>query len=299
MARGYTTRKLEVWSLHAHTDDGAVGSYESLFRAIAGIEPAGRSWETNDKVVAIPTMEVAGATVRLTAFEGPRGQPIIYDVEAAQERVQALDPAEIVATKTHVLVNLDRREAIVEYNHRGAKAQDIAAVLGRSARRLSEWSSAYVELAPKVDRKFVEAIDTFERVRIAGLRVTRPNQDWTDWDDHLAHAASESGAQSAQSEFIAPRGMSLSKTGGAVPFIKKRVSAGIATLKNAWITGVRTGERAETTITMANYKEHQRVNVRKNEDGHVDEADIARHLEAYEASRRTDASADGSAQDGG
>jgi hypothetical protein len=286
MARGYTNRKLEVWSIHARLGDVAVHDYGEVFSAVVAMKPTERVWENEEKAVAIPMLTLKGRTVTLIAYEGPRGQPIIFDTAEGTERTQPLEPEEIVATRTHAVVDLDSREAIIEYNQRGAKAADIATVLGVSGRKLDGLEGFWVDFSPKVGRSFVEGIDAFERIRVAGFRIARPNSDWTDWDDTFAASAAESGAQSAKAEYMAPRGGSLSKGVGVVPFIRERAAAGIAALKNASITGRRYGENAETTITLGDHKEHQRVAVKLDSDRRVDEADIRRRLSQYYDERR-------------
>jgi hypothetical protein len=285
MARGYTTRKLEVWSLHAHQNDEAVEDYEALFQALSRMKPQSRVWEDDEKAIALPRLQLRRGKILFTAYEGPRGQPIIFDTEAATERTQALEPGEIVATRTHGLIDLNSREAIIEYNHRGAKASDIAIVLGASGRRLRSWKTLYIELSPKVAESFAEGVDAFERVRVAGFRIARPNADWTDWDDRFAESAADSDAQSAQVEYNAKRGASLSKKDGVVPFIKARAADGVSALKNAFVSGTRAGESAETKITLADHKEHQKVAVRLDQNKQVDDRAISRRLMEYDVER--------------
>jgi hypothetical protein len=284
MARGYTTRKLEVWSLHARLN-GQPADYSAMFQALAGLDPGDRQWDDGEKVVAIREMTVAGGKVYLTALEGPHGQPIIFDTEDSTEQTGALRPSQIVATRTHALIDLASREAIIEYNHRGAKAHDIAATLGVSGRRVSGWKTLYVELSPKIDHTFVESIDEFERIRLAGVRLGRPNYDWTDWDDEIGAAASDSDAQTAEVEFAAQRGESLAKDKGIIPFIKSRAKDGISAMKNAYVVGRRPDDATETKVTLGDHKEHHRINVKMDADQNVDEADIRRHLEQYDSSR--------------
>lgn len=285
MARGYTTRKLEIWSVHARKDDGPV-DYRELFEQISGQPAVRRQWDDGDKVVALPTMEVTNGKVWLVALEGPHGQPIIFDTEDSSEETGALRPSQVVATRTHALIDLRRREAIIEYNHRGAKANDVAAALGSSGRRIPGWSTLWIELNPKVDRTFVANIEEFDRIRVAGVRLGRPNIDWNDWDEDIGDAALDSDAQTAEIEFVARRGQSLAKTKGIVPFIKSRSEEAVSALKNAYVVGRRPNESAETKVTLGDHKEHQRVNVRIDSDQHVIEADIRRHMEIYDGERR-------------
>src|SRR5579884_3677333 len=121
MARGYTTRKLEVWSVHAHADGEEI-DYMELFREIARLDAVQRQWDNGEKVVAIPTLRLHDGVVSLVALEGPHGQPIIFDTTDSTEETGALRESQVVATRTHALIDVRRREAIVEYNHRGAKA---------------------------------------------------------------------------------------------------------------------------------------------------------------------------------
>lgn len=286
MARGYTNRKLEVWTLAAHVAKGRV-DYRAMFRDMAALPATQRQWEDDERVVAIPSIEIRrGGKVYLTAVEGPRGQPLIFDTEQSKERTGRLRPGEIVATRTHALIDLRTREAIVEYNHRGAKARDIATTLGESGRRIASWRTLYVVLNPKVATSFANAIDAFERIRIAGVRVARPNVDWTDWDDDLTEYASESDAQSAEVEFVAKRGESLSRLRGIIPFIKSRSEDGAASMKNAYVVGRRPDDAAETKVTLNDHKEHERVSVRIDDEQRVDEADIRRQLDRYDRERR-------------
>jgi hypothetical protein len=285
MARGYTTRKLEVWSVHARLGDEPVPDYADMLTALSTLDPTERKWESEDKVVALPLLTVRNQVATLIAYEGPRGQPIIFDTEDGTERSQPLAPGEIVATKTHAVIDIARREAIIEYNHRGARAADIAVVLGVSGRQIRGWSGLFVDLVPKVDRSFVEGLEAFDRVRVAGFAVSRPNTDWTQWDDVFARSAADSGAHSAQVEYRAPRGRSLHQGSGVVRFIRERTVDGIASLKSAFVTGTRHGESAETRITTGDHKEHQRVAVRLDPEGKVQDADIERRLAEYHEER--------------
>jgi hypothetical protein len=285
MARGYTTRKLEVWSVHARLGDEPVPDYGDMLAALASLDPTERKWESDDKVVVLPTLVIRKGVAWVIAYEGPRGQPIIFDTEDATERSEPLAPGEIVATKTHAVIDIARREAIIEYNHRGARAADIAIALGVSGRRIAGWSGLFVDLVPKVDRSFVEGLDAFDRVRVAGFSISRPNTDWTQWDDVFAQSAADSGAHSAQAEYRAPRGHSLHHGSGVVRFIRERTADGIASLKSAFVTGTRHGENAETRITTGDHKEHQRVAVRLDPEGKVEDADIERRLAEYHDER--------------
>jgi hypothetical protein len=289
MARGYTTRKLEVWSVHAFRgpkSDQPV-DYEDFFERLADLSPEARVLSEEDKLVAIPRLDVVDQLVWLTAYEGSRGlNPLIFNTTSAQERIERLSAGEILATKTHAVINLKTRDTIIEYNHRGAKAADIERVLEAAGRAATGWDGLKVDLTPVVATSFVEEIDRFARIRVASARLVRPNVGWSDWEDKLTESADESGAQAVQVEYTAPRGESISKQSGVVPFIKRLSTARRSPLKGASVTGRRPDEAAETTVSSTNYIEHQRTAVRLDADGHVDDADIDRHLKEFEEARQ-------------
>ena len=285
MARGYTTRKLEVWSLHAHQGDQsrAAVAYEQLLAAIGAASPEQRVLSGADKLVALSRLEITGSRIWITAYEGTRGlNPLIFNTLSSEERVQQLAQGEVVATKTHALLNLSSRSAIIEYNHQGAKASDIAAVLESTGRVLG-WQGLKVELNPVVSESFIGEVERFDRIREATARMVRPNLGWGDWEDELTEAAEDSDAQAVNVEFTAPRGGSLSRTSGVVPFIRRLATTPLSPLKRASFTGRRQGEDEETTVSTTNHVEHQRINVRRDPDGHVSDADIQQHLAEFDA----------------
>jgi hypothetical protein len=224
--------------------------------------------------------------VWLVAYEGDEGvNPLIFNTANATERVQRLRSGEVVAHKTHAMIDLASRQAIVEYNHRGAKAHDLATVLEEQARDALQDQSFVTELNPVADESFAEALGRFGRIRVASIRVARPNVDWTDHYNHLTEVARDSNARTMELSLTANRASSLSTAGGVVRFIRDLAHDTLSMFKGARITGTREGESAETTISLANHIEHQKVSVRMTESGHVDDMDIKQKIEAYLAAR--------------
>lgn len=282
-----TTRKLEVYSLSASTEGGGTIEYPPLFKALCaqGVDDE----ERNGALIAIPTLKFSGTQLWLIAYEGPLGvNPLIFSTQSAQERIQRLRSGEIVATKTHALFDVSRREGIVEYNHRGAKASDIARLLTTAARRVTGDTDLQVDLNPAVDEEFVNAVNRFQRIRIATLRIARPNPGWTDHYNDMTQMAEESHAGSVEMTVTAVRKASLSKSRGLVQYIKDLARQTTSILKGAKVIGVREGEDQETAVSLAHYIEHQKTRVRMTEDGHVDESDIRRRMIAYLQQRSGD-----------
>lgn len=284
-----TSRKLEVWMLHGHVSNEVV-DYDELFRYVGRLGVQQRTWSDESRLVALGQVARSNRTVRITMYEGPLGsEPLIFNAAAGEERGAELSRGEIIATRTHALVDLDTREVYVEYNHRGAKARDLALVLEHAARRRRGWGDQLtLEIAPLVDESFAEAIGDFERIRTASLRLTRPNFDWTDWESSINDAAAESGAANADVSFTAGRGGSLDRDGGIISFLRNLAQARASFVKSASVTGRRQGETSETTISTQNHGEHRKVQVPRTASGFVEGTAVERELEQYRASRRTD-----------
>src|SRR5688572_6079155 len=129
MAKRYTNRLLQVFSLHIRQGQG-VPDYSSVMRKIAQTAPPNRFLELGDKLVGIPRFEIKGKRAFLVAYTGEKGLlPLIFNSAQASERIGNLRQDEVLATRTHGLVNWQRRECIIEFNLHGAKANDIAIVL--------------------------------------------------------------------------------------------------------------------------------------------------------------------------
>ncbi len=287
MARGYTTRRLEVFALHAHTATKDRINYETLFQLLSRIRKENRIHEADGKIIAIPTLQVKGVFATLVAYEGERGlHPLVYNTVSATERVERLQTSEIMATRTHAIINLSTREAVIEYNHRGAKAYDIALTLQGLAQSASAYRDITIELNPVVTEDFAKQIDRFDRIRVASVKVSRPNFDWNATYNELTKAAKESDAHDIEVSMVAERGGSLSKKQGLLKFIKSLTKSEVLSIfKSATITGEREGEREETTLSLSHYIEHQKVRVRRDESGHVDDKDVTKQIGEYINSR--------------
>ncbi len=286
MARGYTTRRLEVFSIHALLTNGKV-NYSALFQDLANIPAARRVYEEGEKVVAILKLSVEGDFVRIVAVEGDKNlHPLIYNYEKATERIEQLQIGELVATRTHGLINLKTRVAIIEYNQRGAKASDIARALEHIGRVHTSWKNLKVTLVQKADVSFLEEIEKFERIRAASLRITRPNPSWDLYFEAVSNLADESDAHAVEISATADRGESLSRLNGVIKYIKQLARERFTYLQGAKISGTRVGEEAETSVSLNRHTAHHKAKVRLTEDGHVDDADIERKLAEFATSQQ-------------
>lgn len=282
--RNFADRKLEMFAVHARTSEGPV-DYVELFTWLASRKPRERYQELGDRLVAVHRLVRRGKYFALTAYEGPLGvAPLIFDAATGKARVEHLSDREVMATATHAFVDAAARRAVVEYNHRGAKAGDIAQALEQVGR--GHFPELSIELNPVADEGFVSALDRFERVRHASLRVARPNIDWSDHYNNLTKVAQDSNARTIQIAASANRGGSLNKGAGLMAYIRQLAVQGLAVLKGASVEGIRYGEDQPTTVSLKNHIEHQRVTVQKGAGGQVSERELDGKLEAYLNAKR-------------
>jgi hypothetical protein len=270
LAREFEAKKLEVFVVQGHLPDEAV-DYKSVFQYLETLPATQRSSRLGGKLVALRNFELKGNRVRIVAYEGPIGQnPLIYNDATAEERVEQLRHDEVIATKTHALLDLPSRTMVVEYNQRGAKAREIIGLCRELARR--RWDALDLSLVPVVEASFVEALDRFRIIKTASVRIARPNQDWTnDLDNLMAQMAADSNARSSEVTLSAPRNGSLSRIRGLIAYLKEMVLGQAVSVQAAKITGIREGESENTSISLNNYVQKQVVNIPRDVTGHADE----------------------------
>jgi hypothetical protein len=285
MARGYTTRRLQVYSLQVALKDGTQVNYHAFFKDLES-HRENRSLEVGDRVIIIPKIAIRDDSAFFVSYEGERGiQPIIFNTETDAERVAGLEKEELLVTKTHALINLDTREAIIEYNHRGAKALQLAEVLEHIAPKASAtYAGVHVSLTPVADEEFLRAISKFKRIRVASVKLAEPNQDWNDDHHALTKFAGDSEGRSISVQIFASRGHSLASDRGLIPLLKRWISKVASPVEAASVTGTRGEETSETTISLAHHIEHQHVSV-KLEEGRVAEDDIEERMRSFMADR--------------
>lgn len=286
MAARYTRRKIELFSLHGHVRRRTL-DYAAALEALARRRPEERVRELPDQVIVIPTIEIDGDLVFLVVYEGdPRQSTLVFNQITAQERIQRLQRGEFAATKTHVLIDTATREAYVEYTHRGAKATDIGpAVADIASRLLQKYRGTQLTFAPVVDATFLEAIDQLDRIRLASMRVVRPNQDWSDHYERMLALGSDSDARTVLVEATAPRGESLRKRAGLLEVIRQTVGGSLSSILNARVVGQQKGSGQEQAISLRKYVEHRWARVRLREDGQVAQDDIEARMRRYRRDR--------------
>jgi hypothetical protein len=196
--RTTTRRRLEVFALQGHQNRRVI-DYGALFNLLAAIQPADRARQFGTTLVALPKLEVAERRVKFIAYEGPTDEALlIYNRIRAEERIQRLASGDVSAHKTHALLSLQTREMIVEYNYRGPKASDIVSLCQDLARNNRDWASLDLTVTPVVEASFLQALDRFRVIKLATVKVARPNPGWTDdFRNLMAEMADDSDARIA------------------------------------------------------------------------------------------------------
>jgi hypothetical protein len=281
-------RKLEVFALQCREGQKQL-DYGDVFARLTKAKKGVRQLEVGERLLALPSMHFRAdrEIVEFIAYEGPVGvNPLIFDASTGTERFEPLTGKQVVATRTYGVIDLKFREAIIEYNHRGAKAHDIAILLEETGRKIGMGAQFAVEINPTVDDSFLAALDRFGRIKLANMKVARPNFDWTDNYEGLNQVGAESNGRTVDLTVAAHRNDSLSKSRGIVQYIRQMISGNVSSLKGASVEGVREGETAETRISLANYVVHQKTYVKVDANGHAVTEDIQKKLVAFLESRR-------------
>jgi hypothetical protein len=287
MAARWTSRKLYLYSLHVHRGKRAVSDYAELFREIARLSVRQRAITTSDRLTALRTVVLDGSYVSLVAYEGPPGlAPLIFDLAADEERLEELGAREVMATRTHAIVNLSNRDTVVEYNHRGAKARDLAQLIAVSGQKALKRDDLIVELSPVAAPDFAKAIDDFETIKIASLNIIRPNLNWNKERNHAAALAQESEGQRVEVAVFAGGGEGLARRKGIVSLIKSLGRESKSNLRNASVSGRRKGERSDTTISLERHLEHRNVRVRLGPGGHPDSLSVEERIKEFLGARK-------------
>jgi len=281
MPGGKIVRKLQLFSLHARTEAGPL-DYQGLFNFMAGFGPAERARIVGGRMIALGSVRIEGDRVWLHAYEGDiKTDPLFLNVFSGQEHPGKLEPNDVLVQKTHVLIDTETRNVVVEFNGRGAKAHDIAELLQTIGLAAPGYRGLELDFNPKAGEGFIREIERFSRIRIAALKLSRPNFNWTDHRNHLTDMADQSNGHVIDVSVFAARDESLEQNHGIVRYIKTLVRDPLSMFKGASVTGVRTNENAETSVSLGRFIEHRNVKVRRTASGHVVDADIEEEMLHY------------------
>jgi hypothetical protein len=284
MAQRVKKIKFEVFSVHIHEKETAA-DYPKLFTAMAKIPAPKRYSQLDTTHIAIPILEEKSNVIWFVACEGEEGAATkIYNMDSSDNRVVKPKPREMFSTDTYGVIDLLTKEAIIQYNQKGAKAENIAEVFGKLAGHATGNDHSVV-LVPVADKSFFEAIQSMDRVRVATIKVAKPNDNWQDEYNALTELGDESNGKFIEVGVYAERDKGLSKTGGILGILKGMLAGARSSVKSASVKGKLTPTSAETTIPLQKHIEHKRESV-ICVDGIPDDMEMKRTLTSYLTERR-------------
>jgi len=281
-------RKLELYKISAHVNNSAA-DYSELLRDLSGIAVPHRVLDTDNRITCIKTITQIRGTSRffIVALDGEPGlKPLLLDQLSAETRVIQTRHTEVVANLTHLLIDCVTRDVVIEYNRKGVKARDLSDTMNEILASLPKYSTLNIEFIPVASDEFYNAIDQMERIRIAELKLARPNYDWDDDYNVFMHVGQESNAQMIEISASAARNASLSTERGIIGLIKFLKEKAIAALHSAKIVGTYPQEASETRVSLENHFVHRYDKVNLTDSGHVDSKSIRNAMIDFLESRQ-------------
>lgn len=225
MAKRQIERRIDLFGLDIHVSGAAIADYAAFFRQLRTIPVVERVWRDEDRLLILHTIRVShdGRRVQFVALDTDDATSFaVYNQATGRLRLNKLPEASRLVHKTHAVLKIrkaDRRRVSVEYNHRGAKAIHIEALLRELGRTLPEYADVDVAIKPVPAASFAEAVRALSRITSANVVIARPNINWDAEYSRVMDGAAESGAQRAEIEYQAPRSGSLEKTRGVIKFL--------------------------------------------------------------------------------
>lgn len=274
-------RKLELFTIHAH---GLPESdYNNIFDKFYKIPRNQRIARIYGTVIGFPFIERTENGYFIQALEGDLDAlQVVFDLSTGEAKESDLGSNEVYGQATHLIVVPSVRFTAIEYVRSGAKAILLGPAIAEIMRNnIDEFSDLQVEFAPKIERAFEEEIDLFDRIRMASIRVTRPNASWTDHYSDLSELMDASEGDKAAIDVRAGRGASLRKDAGIVQVIKDVSADEFPYIEEASVTGTRENEVSETTVRSRSHVVHSRVVVEADDTGTAYNTSIRRKLSEF------------------
>lgn len=272
------SRKLELFTMHAH--GMPIMDYSKIFKAFASLPRGRRISNVNGIYIGFPhVIEIEGGYF-IQAMEGdPDALQLIFDLSTGEAKESNLGVEEIFGQATHFVIAPDSRSVAIEYVRRGAKALLLGPSIAEIIRQnFPEYNKIQLEFLPKIERGFLEEINSFDRIRIASIRIKKPNASWTDHYSDLSDLMDSSDGDKASLDVRAGRGESLRKNDGIVKVIKDIAEDKYPYIEDAAVTGTRRDEGAETTVRSRSHVVHSRVVVEADNTGAAYDTSIRKKL---------------------
>jgi hypothetical protein len=70
--------------------------------------------------------------------------------------------------------------------------------------KTDDWPGLNLQFHPMADQEFMKAVEGFSRVRVASVKLARPNVDWNDDFNHFTEMARQSEAGTFEVTALGP-----------------------------------------------------------------------------------------------
>jgi hypothetical protein len=203
------------------------------------------------RVFVLQTFSIKDGRVTIVAYEGDEGvSPLYYDSEKNAERIGKKRESELLATRTHAVIDIASRICLVEYNHRGAKASHIIRMITRIAQEVSKDPDLEMDMPPVPGDEFTKELQLLDRIVSAEIRAFEPNYSWD--DQSIKGIAQDSNARSASLTLTAKRNNTLSWNNGLIAFLKELAKIPHPNVKEAIVKGIAK-EGSKKTVKLKNH----------------------------------------------
>jgi hypothetical protein len=245
-----------AYSIHGRNRQGVI-DYVEFFRRLAALPATRRQTSVGSELVAISYMSEREDGWLLRFLAGEEGlSALIYDPETGAETYSSPAGRGMVASANWMFVDPDSRIAAIERRRPGVGVSVMARALGHiSNENPGLPGRATFDLNPVVSESFADAVEEYERIRVASVVLARPNFNWDDNAAQLTDYAGDSNADDVEVAMSARRGESLAKDQGIVADLLSFTKTAVAPIKNLRVTGRKQGETRETQTSLKRHQE--------------------------------------------
>src|SRR6266542_5364296 len=270
-------RKIEGFHLNVHVVDEPLQDYSVLRNLFVDNSPHKLTSERRQLAFHVAEEQEA---IFFLSYEGdPEAEALLYDMGAGTERLTPRRSGEIVATRTHFAVNLSARVVAFEYNQRGTKREDFEDLILQLLHHITDRCD--VSLVPIPKPSFLQELREYDRIQSAKVGLVRPNPGWLDADSQLLKYADNSEAQAISLEARAKRNRSLSRQEGIVGDLRKVISQGITTVREAVIWGNKHGSKQRRETKLSAHTLSTIVSLERMADGQPNHQKMKEHVLRY------------------
>jgi len=273
-------RTMFAYSMHAR-GAGGVLDYPDVFRSLNRVPATTRQTSVGDEVVGLTSMAERESGWVLRFVAGEDALALFYDPRTGEEGQTDLG-GRLVAHANWVYVNPETRIVAIERRRPGVGVAVIARALGHMVSELGIVEGpARFDFNPVAGTSLGAEIRRYERIRQASVVLARPNFNWSDNSQRLTDYADDSNADGVEISMSAERGESLTKDNGIVADILDATKKILGPVKNLRITGRRTGEKKESSVSLKRHQQKRSYEVPGTQDLQAEQESFGSSAEEF------------------